>query len=282
MNRNKAILYVVIASLLWSIGGLFIKLVDLHPMAIAGGRSGIAAIIMLIYMKKPIKEFKLTKHKILGGISYTALVILFVTATKLTTSANAILLQFTSPIWVALISCWLLKERVRASDWLSITVVMSGLVIFLLDGLNNSNMLGNFVGVLSGLAMAVMVLFLKFNKEQDPLEITFIGNALTFLICIPFYFQKVPSGQSVLGIVILGVFQLGIAYIFYTKAIHHVSALEAILIPILEPLLNPLWVLLVTKESPSHYALIGGSIVIGAVVLRSVYQSKRPAKTIKI
>lgn len=244
-------------------------------MAIAGGRSGIAALIMFAYLRKPLKDIKLTKHKVLGGLSYAALVILFVSATKLTTSANAILLQFTSPIWVALFSMWFLKERIRLSDWVSIGAVMIGLLVFLIDGLSHENLLGNIIGVLSGIAMAIMVLFLKLHKDENPLEMTFVGNAMTFILCIPFYFLQVPSMESFGGLLILGVFQLGIAYIFYTKAVHHVSFLEATLIPILEPLCNPIWVLVVTGETPSFYAFFGGFIVLTAVITRSIYQNKK-------
>lgn len=280
MNRKKAIIYVIIASLLWSIGGLFIKLIDLNPLAIAGGRSGIAALVMFIYMKQPIHKIKLTRYKILGGLSYAMVVVLFVTATKLTTSANAILLQFTSPIWVALFTVVILKEKVRLSDWLAITAVFGGLIIFLIDGLSHKNLLGNTAGVLSGIAMASMVLFLRNSKEESPLEITFIGNIITLILCIPFFFEKMPNVSSLAGLSILGVFQLGIAYIFYTKAIHHVSALEGTLIPILEPLLNPVWVLLVTKETPSLYAFIGGLLVLTSVIGRGIYQGKVTNKTI--
>lgn len=269
--RKKAIVYVVIASVLWSIGGIFIKLVDWNPMAIAGARSGIGAVVMLFYLKKPVKTLRLGKVKLLGACTYASLLILFVIANKLTTSANAILLQFTAPIWVALFSAWFLKEKAKKSDWAAIIVVMFGMTLFFIGNLNSGNILGNFVAILSGIAMAGVVIFLKLQDEGSPVEMTLIGNIFAFIIALPFFFLSVPSLKSIFALLILGVFQLGVPYILYTAAINHISSVEAILIPVLEPLLNPAWVFLFTGESPGTYAFCGGSIVIIAIIARGLY-----------
>ncbi|MEW9124976.1 MAG: DMT family transporter [Thermotaleaceae bacterium] len=269
-NRKKAIFYLVIASVLWSIGGLFIKLVDWNPVAIAGARSGIAAMVMLFYLRKPIKSFG--KIKLMGACTYASMVILFVSANKLTTSANAILLQFTAPIWAALFSKWFLKERTKKSDWITIIVVMLGMLLFFIGDLKSGNMLGNFLAVLSGIAMAGMVIFLKLSDGYSPVEVSLLGNLLTFVIGIPFFFLSVPNLTSLLSLLILGVFQLGISYILYAKAIQHVSAIEAILMSVIEPLLNPIWVFWVTGEAPGSYALLGGVLVVCAIVARGLYQ----------
>lgn len=273
INRKKAIKYMILASILWSIGGLFIKLVDWNPLAIAGTRSGIAAIVMLCYLRKP--KLHIEKNLLLGAGSYSALLMLFVTANKLTTSANAILLQFTAPIWVALFSRWFLKEKIRISDWVTIIVVLSGMYLFFIGDLQAGHMAGNMVAIFSGIAMAGMIIFLKLQKEGSPVEVTLLGNIFTFIITIPFFFLSVPSWRSIFALLILGIFQLGISYILYTAAIPHVSAIEAILIPILEPLLNPLWVFFVTKEIPGHQALWGGIIVILAIIIRGIYQERK-------
>lgn len=271
--RKKAIIYLVIASVLWSIGGLFIKLVDWNPMAIAGARSGIAALVMLIYLKQPIKVSG--KYKLLGSFSYAALLILFVTANKLTTSANAILLQFTAPIWVALFSGWFLKDKTQRSDWITIILVMFGMTLFFIGDLGSGNTIGNIVAVLSGIAMAGMIIFLKLQNEGSPVEMTLIGNIIVFVIGLPFFFKSVPSRESILGLLILGVFQLGISYILYTTSIKYVSAVEAILLPIIEPLLNPIWVFWVTGEAPGSYAILGGMIVIITIIMRGIYQQRK-------
>lgn len=277
-QRKKAILYLVITAILWSTGGLFIKLVDWNPLAIAGARSGIAAVVMLFYLRRPV--IRLGKMKILGAFFYAALVILFVTANKLTTSANAILLQFTAPIWVALFSGWILKEKAQKSDWVTVIAVMFGMTFFFIGDLQSGHLIGDFVAVLSGVAMAGVVFLLKLQKEGSPVEMTLLGNIVTFLIGLPFLIFVVPSWQSISGILMLGIFQLGISYILYAISVKYVSSIEAILIPIIEPLLNPIWVLLFIGESPGIHSIFGGIIVITAITARGLYlQRKKPILT---
>lgn len=279
MNRKKAIYYLLAASVLWSMGGLLIKLIDLNPMAIAGTRSGIAALLMMFYLKIP--KIKLKRNKVLGACSYATLVILFVAANKLTTSANAILLQFTAPIWVALFGSWFLKEKVRPSDWTTIGVVMLGMTLFFVGDLQVGHMFGNILAIISGLVMAAMVIFLKLEDDGSPVEISYLGNILTFIVCIPFLFMAVPTLQDLLFLGILGVFQLGLSYILYTTAVQHVSAIEAILITVIEPILNPVWVFWRTGEYPGVYAFFGGVIVLTAVILRSIYQARKEEITLE-
>ncbi len=254
-------------------------MIDLNPMAIAGYRSGIAALVILIYTKRfnPGKrKTKLTKIKLLGALSYAANSLLFVLANKLTTSANAILLQFTAPIWVALFSLWFLKERVRRSDWAAIFTVMLGMTLFFVGDLKAGHIIGNVIAIVSGIGMAGFAILAKLETESEPVELVLIGNIINFVICFPFFFGSLPhiTWESVLFLTILGVFQLGIPYILYTEAIKHVSSLEAILITILEPLLNPIWVYFIAGESPGFLAAIGGIIVIAAVLLRGIYQAR--------
>lgn len=274
MTRKKAILYMVIAAILWSIGGLFIKLVDWNPMAIAGARSGIGAIVMLCYLKKPVIHYK-EKSTLLGACAYASLLVLFVSANKLTTSANAILLQFTAPIWVALFSGWFLKEKVPKSDWATIVVVMVGMILFFVGDLQTDHTMGNFIALLSGVAMASMIILIRLQKKGSAVEVTFLGNIITFIICLPFFFLSMPGANSLFALLTLGIFQLGIPYIFYAKAIRHVSVIEAILIPIIEPLLNPVWVFLVTGEAPGGYAFLGGMLVMLAIITRGIYRAKQ-------
>jgi drug/metabolite transporter (DMT)-like permease len=274
MTRRKAIIYVVIASLLWSTGGLLIKLVDWNPMSIAGSRSGISALLMLFYLKKPLKSYKIGKMKFLGALTYTSLVILFVSANKLTTSANAILLQFTAPIWVILLSGWFLKEKSKKSDLITVFIVLSGMVLFFIGDLKTGNTAGNLLAVLSGISMAGMIIFLKLQDEGSPVEMTLLGNIITLIIALPFY-HPVPDLKSIIGLLIMGVFQLGTAYIFYTQSVKYVSSIEAILITVIEPICNPIWVFLATGESPSIYAFLGGSVVIITIILRELYGNKK-------
>ncbi len=250
---------------------MLIKLVDWNPVAIAGSRSGVAALVMLLYVRKP--KFTKSKAQITGAFFYMLMVILFVVANKLTTAANVILLQYTAPIWVAILAAWILKEKTRKVDWLAIAAVMGGMVLFFLGDLGGGALLGNLISIVSGVLLALTVIFLRLQKDGSQIEMTLLGNLLTFLVSLPFIFQSVPDTRSIVGIVILGVFQLGISYTLFSIAVRHVTALEAILIPVIEPILNPIWVFLATGERPGGLALVGGLIVVVAVTLRSYYIS---------
>ena len=272
-KRNTAIKYMFIASVLWSIGGIFIKLINWNPMAIAGSRSAIAALVMMVYLKK--FKFKINKSMLICACSYSLLVILFVSANKLTTSANAILLQFTSPVWVALLYRAILKQKISRIDGITIIFVILGMIMFFIDELEMSYLLGNILAILSGIVMAGMILLFQQQKENSLVEITLLGNVITAIVGIPFYFISSPGMESVLPLFILGVFQLGIPYLLYVLAIPNVTAIDAVLIPVLEPLLNPLWVFIFAKESPTLFSLLGGGLVLLSVTVRGIIMSKK-------
>lgn len=269
--RRLAILYLVIASILWSTGGLLIKLVPWHPIAISGLRSGIAAFVLIIFWHFRYKQRipRPNKNVILGGINYMLLVILFVGANKLTTSANAILLQFTAPVWLLLIGLIFYRDPITKLDFFTVLIVFAGMSLFFIGDLNPGNMLGNFIAILSGICMGIMTLNLNKLRKHRPIEIVLWGNIFTFIAAVPFYFNLEWSLQAITGITLLGVFQLGIAYIFYTAGVQSVTPIEGILIPVIEPLLNPIWVFIGTGEQPSIYGLIGGAIVLSAIVIRN-------------
>ena len=272
-KRNTAIKYMIIASVLWSIGGIFIKLINWNPMAIAGSRSAIAALVMMVYLKK--FKFKINKSMLICACSYSLLVILFVSANKLTTSANAILLQFTSPVWVALLSRAILKQKISRIDGITIIFVILGMIMFFIDELEMSYLLGNILAILSGIVMAGMILLFQKQKENSLVEITLLGNLITAVVGIPFYFISSPGMESILPLFILGIFQLGIPYLLYVLAIPNVTAIDAVLIPVLEPLLNPLWVFIFAKESPTLFSLLGGGLVLLSVTVRGIIMSKK-------
>lgn len=272
-DRYKGIAYVVIASILWSTGGLLIKLSDWNPIAISGSRSLISALIMLAYIKKP----KITKSKpqIIGAIAYTATVLFFVMANKLTTAANAILLQYTAPIFVAILGVWILKERIHWYDLVSIAAVFLGISLFFIQGIEGGKALGNVIAILSGFSMASATVALRLQKDGSAVETTWLGNILTFIIALPFLGQVQFDFKNVMIIVFLGVFQLGISYILYVNSLKYITALEAILLTVIEPLLNPLWVYIFTGEAPGILAIIGGIIVITAIIMRNVYITRK-------
>lgn len=272
-DRRRAVILLIIAALLWSTGGVLIKIVTWQPFAIAGMRSAIAALVILAFVRRP--NFHWSGVQLGGAVSYAGTVIFFAVANKYTTAANAILLQYTAPVYIAILGHWFLGEKTRRLDWITIGLVMGGMTLFLLDGLRSGNWLGNGLAALSALSFASLVLFLRLQKDSSPIESVILGNLLAALIGLPFMFGSMPDARSWVGLLLLGVFQMGLSYLIYSKAIVDVSALEAILIPVLEPILNPILVMLWFGEKPTRMAVAGGSIVLGAVVLRSVLSVSR-------
>jgi drug/metabolite transporter (DMT)-like permease len=271
--KTRAIIYLIITALLWSSGGLLIKSVAWNSIAIAGARSAIAALVIFAFRRR--MSFNWGFAQLGGAFCYAGTVILFVAATKLTTAANAILLQYTAPIYVAILSFWFLKERITRSDILVIAAAFGGMILFFLDDLSRGGFWGNILAILSGVAFAGTALFLRKQKDHSPLESVFLGNILTFLIGLPFILRSSPGPGSWLGLFLLGIFQLGCSYILYAEAIKHVTALEGILIPILEPVLNPIWVFLMLGERPGKWAIAGGIIVLVSVTLRCISSLKQ-------
>ena len=273
-NKNtkvSAIVLLVVTAIMWSLGGILVKSVNAHPLAISGTRSAISCLIILLYVKKP--KFNWSFPQIAAGVAYASMVICFVAGTKLTTAANAILLQYTAPIFVALLSTWILKEKPKAIDWVTIAVVIGGMVLFFLESLNAKGLAGNILALLSGVSYALFTVLMRLQKNGSTIESVILGNAITAIIGMPFLFTAVPDTKGWLFLVILGVVQLGIPYILFSKAIKDATALEASLITMIEPILNPIWVILIIGEIPGILSIIGGIIVIATVTIRCIIVS---------
>lgn len=278
ISRKAAILLLILTALLWSLGGVLIKFISWHPIAIAGLRSAVAALFILIIIKKPRITWSLPQ--IGGALAYAITVIGFVTATKLTTAANAILLQYSAPIYVALFAGLILKEKTRPIDWVTIFIVIGGMVLFFIEGISIDNIYGNLIAVFSGLTFAALTILMRMQKEGSPLETAFLGNILTAIFGMPYLFLPgKPDFTGWVALIVLGVFQLGLSYILYSIAIKNVTALEATIVPVIEPVLNPLWVYLFAGEIPGKWAIVGGIIVVVSVTLRCILIA---AKSVKI
>jgi drug/metabolite transporter (DMT)-like permease len=275
VKKPHAIGLLILTALLWSFGGLLIKWIPWNPMAIAGTRSGIAAIVILTGLGRP--KLKWSPVLVAGAVAYCATVLLFVVATKWTTAANAILLQYTAPIYVAIFSRWFLGERIARLDWATITVVLSGMSLFFVERISAQGFWGNVCAILSGVGFAWMTLLLRKQKDASPVASVLLGNLLTFLICVPFCLTPPATVSSWVALLLLGIFQIGLSYILYSMAIRHVTALEASLFPILEPILNPLWVSLFIGERPGFWEFAGGLLVLSAMSGRGLLLTFRPA-----
>jgi len=279
ISRNKAIFLVLIAAILWSTSGLFIKIIELNPFTIAGSRGIIAALMMMALMNKRL-NFNWSLPQVAGGLCYAGAMITFVVATVMTTAANAILLQYTMPVFTALFGMWLLKEKVTRFDWGVIFIVVGGMALFFLDELTLDGLWGNIIAIISAIFFALLIIFLRMQKSGSPVETTILGNLITFCICLPFIIQEPPTGTSLLPLSYLGIIQLGLPFVLYSAAIKYVTAIDAVLIQTIEPLLNPVWVFLIIGEEPGSWAIAGGAVVLITVTIRNIYTSRKATKQV--
>ncbi|HHY54739.1 MAG TPA: EamA family transporter [Chloroflexi bacterium] len=266
--HRRAVWLLVTCVLLWSTSGVLIKQSSLSALAIVGGRSAIAAVVLWLFLRRP--HFTWSAPQVGGAIAYFFMVVFFVQATVLTSAANAILLQYTAPIWVAIFSYWFLGERLLKIDYVAIAAILVGMLLFFGDALTPSGMLGNVLAVLAGVAMAWMTLFMRKQKNTSSLETVLLGNLLAAAVGLPFLFMSPVQSSDWVIVGFLGVFQLGLPFLLYATAIRSLSAIEAILISCLEPILNPILVFIFVGETPGPMALLGGAIVLLAVLGRGV------------
>ncbi len=270
--HTRAVLALVLCAILWSTGGLLIKTLPLTALTIAGARSAIAALVIFAWNRNIRPTWSIAQ---IGSIvCYMLTVLLFVSATKLTTAANAIFLQYTAPVWVTLFSVFITKEKPTRVDGLAVIVVMAGMAIFFLDTLSPGAFVGNIVAVASGVAFAGVALCMRAQKGVSTTESILLGNILTAAVCLPFIEPFAPSTDTFLRLAVLGVLQLGVSYILYSWAMRTVTAIEAVLITMLEPLLNPIWVGVFTGEVPGSTSILGGLIVVAAVVARNFVHAR--------
>jgi drug/metabolite transporter (DMT)-like permease len=269
---NRHVLLLLAAAILWSLGGVLIKSIDLTPVTIAGTRSLIAAVIISLAMPGVLR--KISWRTIPGAIAYSATVFLFVVATKLTTAANAIFLQYTAPIYIAMISPWFLGERTELRDWLLVLLALSGVGLFFFDRLSLQGVSGVIAALGSGIAFAWLTVLMRRQRAGSPEAVVLLGNVVTLLIAFPWMFPILRLEQNGPSLLVLGVVQLTIPYLLYSLAIRHVRALDASIISIIEPILNPIWVMLATSERPPFWSLVGGAIVLTTSLTRSVLASR--------
>jgi drug/metabolite transporter (DMT)-like permease len=278
--HTKSIGLLLGGALCWSLAGVLFKYVEWPGLAAAGGRGLIAAVFLLAVSWQSLR-FTWSPLQVGAAVAYAACTILFTMANKMTTAANAILLQYTAPVWIAMLGTWILGERTTRADWFTIGAVLGGLVLFFYEGLQLNNVTGLLVALASGLGFAVMTIMMRKQKATSPMESIILGNLLGFVIGFPSLLNAPPLPASGwVALALLGIVQLGVAYLLYAKAIKHVTALEAVLIPVLEPILNPIWVLLAVGERPTPLALAGGTVVLVAVTLRAILGTRAARSTL--
>jgi DME family drug/metabolite transporter len=274
---SAARLRLAAAALLFSTGGAAIKAAHFDVWQIAGFRSGVAALTLLLCL--PVARRRWSWRAALVGVSYAATLVLFVLANRLTTAANTIFLQSTAPLYLLLLAPWLLHEPVRRRDLFVMAAVGAGLVLVFVGaespGITAPDPAqGNLLAVLSGACWALTLVGLRWMGRSDPdgggLAAVVIGNLLAFVGCLPL---ALPLGPHPAGdwvtILYLGVVQIGLAYVLVTSALEELPAFEASLILLLEPALNPLFAWLVHGEIPGGWALAGGAVILGATTVKT-------------
>lgn len=273
-SRLQGVILLVFAAVLWSTSGLGIKWINWNPLALAGARSAFAAVIIWIAFRR--SELRWNWVLVCGGIAYAVTVMTFVAASKMTTAANAILLQYTCPIYVAILGMFFLNEKPNRYDWLTIALTGVGMVLFFQDQMSEGGFIGNVLSIFSGMAMALMIVCMRRQKDGSPFGAALLGNILTFIFGLPFMFDSSPGTEGWIAIIALGCIQLGLAYVLYSMAIKMVSALEASIITMIEPILNPLWVFLIIGEGPGFWALTGGGVILASITIRYVIPALQP------
>lgn len=278
-EHQKGLAAIFIAALLWSTGGIFIKLISLNSLQLSALRSLFAAITFFVIFRN--KLFKFNIATVVNALFYAGILILFVIATKTTTAANAIFLQYTAPIYVLILEPLLLKTYFERYNILTIVICFVGMLLFFMGELTPGHMNGNIIALLSGVSFAAFLIGMRKNKPEYQYPTIFLGNIFITFISGFALFDAVFIINDLLMVSFLGIFQIGIAYAIFSWGLKKVYAIEASLISMIEPVLNPVWVFIGYGEQPSNWAILGGVIILLGIGLRTFILDKYSQRRIK-
>jgi drug/metabolite transporter (DMT)-like permease len=280
--HKKGLLYISFTAFLWSSSGLFIKILTLNAYQISFYRSGIAAltIFAITYFRRKKPKFETDIISNLCAVSYAGILILFVLATKMTTAANAIFLQFTAPIYLLFLEPLFLKTKFKVRDLLTIVICITGMVLFFFGRLEIGNIYGNLLAIASGICFAFFSLFLKWKKQLHKSDNTvnniIAGNLLISFVCFFLVYDSLAIDfTQALILLYMGSIQIGLSYLIFNEGIKYASATESMIIAMLEAIFNPIWVFLGIGEAPSVFSIIGGVIIFAAILLHTFTSAKR-------
>jgi drug/metabolite transporter (DMT)-like permease len=282
--------YVVLAVLLWSTGGLFIKLTSFNAFAVNAGRSLFAALTVALFTYR--KGLPFNGFILLKSLLYAGTLSCFVYANKTTTAANAIFLQYTAPIYILILSPFVLKEKFRPADLATVVLCIGGMALFFVDDSQTASapnvFVGNIVALASGVFFGLYILLLRHPaaSHDNPAVSVFYGNLIIVLVMLPLIISDPPEVvhlSDLAAIMFLGIFQIGLAYILFTTGVAAgVRSLDASIIGFIEPLFNPIWVLIFIGETPSKWALLGGAIIVLTVALHTWISTRRKVVLAKV
>jgi drug/metabolite transporter (DMT)-like permease len=274
-------LFVLCAAVLWSTGGLFIKWNNLSPLELSCGRSLFAAATVALLTRR--EGFGLNVVTAAAAVLYAALLLLFVVATKMTTAANAIFLQYTAPVYILLLEPRVFKEKYRALDFAVVACCVAGMSLFFVGRLRAEDVQGNLAALGSGLCFAIFFLLLRHPRAREVNRASSViyGSVLLFLVTLPWFIvgaRKIDA-RNLAVVAYLGIVQIGVAYTLLTLGIARgVRGLDAGIIGYVEPVLNPVWVFLVLGERPSRWAISGGAIIVASVLAHTLWKARRASQ----
>ncbi|MBL7995994.1 EamA family transporter [bacterium] len=305
----RGVSLICLAALCWSSAGLLIKIIDLPPIQIALYRSFVAGVFLSVYVlyrKKRLHipfRFTITRWSIITALCYVFTVSLFVIANKLTTSANAVFLQYTAPVYVILVTYFIFKEKVYTVEIATVFICLGGMILLFIEEEKSTALAGNIFGILSGIAFAFLQISIKKSEQSASVPMTSqsditgifnlaFGNAATVIvlgIAISAVYASSAglnasplfsifgdgfsiTSNDVVGLLLLGVFQLGLGYLFFAKGAKYISNVEIAIYTLLEPILNPMWTFLGTGEFPGFWAILGGGLVLSAIIVNTVFR----------
>ncbi len=269
-NTAKGRFYIIMTALLWGLAGVCVKSIPWNSISIMASRCFIG-IIMFAILRKSIKV-KFNKRTLFGSVMMSITGILYMMSIKLTTAATAIVLQYTAPIFVFLYSVFFQKRKAKLSESFIVLLVFSGCLLSFIDELDPTKMLGNVLGLLSGVSFAAQIIGFS-DPKADSNDGMYLSNIISFVFCLPFMFfdkNMAFSPEIIFWVLVLGIFQYGLANIFYAKGCQIINKIETSLLLTIEPVFNPIPVLLFTGEMPGPLAIIGFFIVIAGITLYGV------------
>lgn len=267
-ERNKGNLYIFMTAVLWSTGGLLIKFIPGNAVMINGARSLIALLFFFFYRRSV--KIKLNPVILSAAVCMTLTTLLYVIANKMTTAANAIVLQYTAPIFVLIWDCIYKKKAPGKKQCAVVLMAFAGMLLFFLDQLDGGQIVGNIIAIAAGVSFSG-VFFINALPDASSQDSSMLGCIFSFLISIPFLGEVCSLNTSgIAALLILGIVQVGLAYALFDKGVKRTSPVSASLIGLLEAVMNPLWVFLAYGEKVGRFALVGAVIILGAVVVNTI------------
>ena len=268
-KKYIGILLMLACALLWSANGLCIKLTPWNSMVLAGWRGFAGAITLFIAMKALKMKININARTILIGVCVCATGFLYIIANRLTTAANAIVLQYTSPVWLVVLSMIFFGRKYRGIDYAAVLLTVGGIALFFLDQLAPGGTLGNIIAIIDGCSLGGAYLLMGESEGGNRLSGTLAGLVMMAVVGIPFTFVYPPevTAVSVVMVAVMGIFMLGLPYALYSVAINYCPPLGCVLISSIEIVLNPVWVWLGTGEMPDTFAMIGSAVILITVTL---------------